>query len=101
MPEILLVLLILESSHTDGAVIAIIGLGLILIILGFMTAAGFILLVNWIRKKKFILDDSMPDRIPQGEVLKTVYLNPGVMVLFAVEILGIIADLFNIDLHLG
>ena len=98
---ILLVLPILESSHTDGAVIAIIGLGLILIVLGFMTVAGFILLINWIRKKKFILDDSMPDRIPQGEILKTVYLNPGVMVLFAVEILGIIADLFSIDLHLG
>ena len=42
----------------------------------------------------------MPDCIPQNEVLKTVYLNPGVVLLFVIEIVGIIMTLFDIDLHL-
>ena len=42
----------------------------------------------------------MPECIPAGEVLKTVYLNPGVILLFAVSIYGIIADLFNLDMNI-
>ena len=97
---ILLMVPMLDSQHEDGAFFAIIGLVLLLIVLGFMTVSGFILLIRWIRGKKFVFDDSMPEYIPQGGVLKTVYLNPGVIILFAVEILSIIVDLFKLDISI-
>ena len=97
---ILLMIPVLENLHSDGAGVAIIGLVLMVILLGLMTISGFILLIRWIREKKFRFDDSMPEYIPQSEVLKTVYLNPGVIILFVIEISGIIAALFNIDFHI-
>ena len=95
---ILLLIPVLETLHTDGAVISIIGLILMLLILGAMSISGLILLIRWIKGKKFQFDETLPELIPQGEILKTVYLNPGVIILFAIEILGIIATLFKIDL---
>ena len=97
---ILLVIPVLENLHSEGAVLAIIGLVVMVILLGLMTVSGFILLIRWIKGKKFQFDESMPEFIPQGEILKTVYLNPGVIILFAIEILGIIATLFKIDIHI-
>ena len=97
---ILLLIPVFENLHADGAVISIVGLVLLLILLGLMSISGLILLIRWIKGKKFQFDESMPEFIPQGEVLKTVYLNPGVIILFAIEILGIAADLFNIDIHI-
>ena len=97
---ILLLIPVFENLHADGAVISIVGLVLLLILLGLMSISGLILLIRWIKGKKFQFDESMPEFIPQGEVLKTVYLNPGVLILFAIEILGIAADLFNIDIHI-
>ena len=97
---ILLLIPVLEDLHSGGAVIAIIGLVIMVILLGLMTISGFILLFRWIKGKKFQFDESMPEYIPQGEVLKTVYLNPGVIILFAIEILGIIASLFNLNILL-
>ncbi len=94
---ILLVLPILEQSNEDAAVISIVLLILMILVVGIMSIAGFILLYRWIKQKRFVLDDTMPDCIPQNEVLKTVYLNPGVILLFAVEIAQIIAALFNIN----
>ena len=97
---ILLVIPVLDRLHSDGAVIAVIGLALLLLVLGAMALSGFILLICWIKGKKFVFDDSMPGTIPQGEVLKTVYLNPGVIILFAVEILVIAAGLFKIKISI-
>ena len=97
---ILLMIPVLENLHSDGAVISIIGLGIMVIVLGLMGISGFILLFRWIKGKKFQFDESMPECIPQGEVLKTVCLNPGVIILFAIEIFGIIASLFNLNIPL-
>ena len=90
----------LEAGDINKAAIAGIGIVLMLIVLIVMTISGFILLIRWIKQKRFVLDESMPDFIPQNEVLKTVYLNPGVILLFVIEIFGIITDLFNIDLKM-
>ncbi len=57
---ILLLIPMLENLHSDGAVIAFIGLICLLILLGTMTLAGFIILIIWIKGKKFLFDDSMP-----------------------------------------
>ena len=97
---ILLIVPLLEEPHEDTAVVAFIGVLLFLLVLGLMTVFGFIFLFRWIKQKRFVFDESMPDCIPQNEVLKTVYLNPGVVLLFVIEIVGIIMTLFDIDLHL-
>ena len=97
---ILLVLPVLENLHSNGAVISIIGLGLVVILFAAMSISGLVLLIRWIKGKKFQLDESLPELIPQGEVLKTVYLNPGVIILFAIQIFGIVADLFNLNIQL-
>ena len=97
---ILLVLPVLENLHSNGAVISIIGLGLVVILFAAMSISGLVLLIRWIKGKKFQFDESLPELIPQGEVLKTVYLNPGVIILFAIQIFGIVADLFNLNIQL-
>ena len=40
----------------------------------------------------------MPDAIPKEEVLRTVYLNPGVVLLFAFSTAVIVMDLLNLQL---
>lgn len=97
---ILLLLPLFEGEDPDRTAIAGIGLVLTLLVLGFMVIMGFILLFRWIKKKRFVFDESMPECIPQNEVLKTVYLNPGVIILFVIEIAGIIMTLFDIDMPL-
>lgn len=97
---ILLIVPLLEEPHEDTAAVAFIGVLLLLLVLGLMTVFGFIFLFRWIKQKRFVFDESMPDCIPQNEALKTVYLNPGVVLLFVIEIVGIIMTLFDIDLHL-
>ena len=96
---ILLLLPMFENQDTSTAAVSIIVLLLLLLVLGVMMIAGFILCFLWIKRKRFVFDESMTDFIPQNEVLKTVYLNPGVILLFVIQAAGIIADLFNIDLH--
>ncbi len=95
---ILLLVPMLEQQDQNSVAIGGISLLLIFLILGIMTVMGFILLFRWIKQKKFVFDESMPDFIPQNEVLKTVYLNPGVILLFVIEIATIITTLFNISL---
>ena len=98
---ILLLIPAFEDLNSDRAVIAVLGLTLYVILLAIMSVSGFILLIRWIKGKKFRFDDSMHEYIPQGEVLKTVCLNPGVIILFLIEIIGIIAALFNLDIFPG
>lgn len=97
---LLVVLPMLEQQHTDDLAIAAIGIILALLLLASMMIIGFILLILWIKRKRFIFDESMPDIIPQNEVFKTVYLNTGVILLFVLQIFGIISTLFNIPLPL-
>lgn len=94
---ILLLVPMLEQQDQNSVAIGGISLLLIFLILGIMTVMGFILLFRWIKQKKFVFDESMPDIIPQNEVLKTVYLNPGVILLFVIETATIVAALFDIS----
>ena len=99
---IVLLLPSFESLGSDAAPEAValpfLGLVFILLLIGVMSVMGVILLVRWIKQKRFILDDSMPECIPADEVLKTVYLNPGVILLFAITVFEITADLLNLTL---
>lgn len=96
-------LLLLPSGdlpNADAAAISFIGILLMMLVLGIMMILGIIHLIRWIKQKKFVFDESMPAFIPQNEVLKTVYLNPGVLLLLVIGIAEIIATLFNINLPL-
>ena len=73
----------------------------ILLLVVAMFVAGFILLIRYLQKKRFRVDDSMPSAIPRGEVLRTVYLNPGVALLLVFSLTGIVTGLLNISLPIG
>ena len=74
----------------------------IVLSLGVVVAAllimGFVQLIIHLRKKDFRLDNSMMTAIPSGEVVKTVYLNPCVLVFLAYTTAGIMTGLMNISL---
>ena len=58
--------------------------------------AGIILF--FLKRKKLQFDSSMPDAIPRGEVFRTAYLNPGVILYYAYCILMVVLALLNISL---
>ena len=86
-----------ESMETLTALLFIVSL---LLVAG-MFVAGLILLIRYLAKNRFRLDDSMPSAIPRAEVLRTVYLNPGVALLFVFSTAGIVTGLLNISLPIG
>ena len=98
---IVLAMPLLEDPNTDKVVLTMLGLGFVLLVMGIMTVLGIILLIRWIKQKSFRLDDTMPTCIAPNEVLKTVYLNPGVILLFAFTIFEIAAGLFNLDIRVN
>ncbi|MDO5438728.1 MAG: type II CAAX endopeptidase family protein [Erysipelotrichaceae bacterium] len=94
---ILLVLPLIEGdAPTDGALILLAGLALLVVIL---MIAGLINLIRWIRKKRFVCPET-PKEIPSGAVFPTVYLNPGVILLFVLSIGGIVLELLDIKITL-
>lgn len=97
---ILAVVPLVEGGSENGMVLGMIGILLVFVGLVVMTIAGFILLFRWIKRKSFVLDNSMPTCIPEEDVLKTVYLNPGVILYFALSFFAIITELFNLDINL-
>ena len=74
----------------------------IVLSLGVVVAAllimGFVQLIIHLRKKDLRLDNSMMTAIPSGEVVKTVYLNPCVLVFLAYTTAVILTGLMNISL---
>ena len=74
----------------------------IVLSLGVVVAAllimGFVQLIIHLRKKDLRLDNSMMTAIPSEEVVKTVYLNPCVLVFLAYTTAGILTGLMNISL---
>ena len=59
---------------------------------------GFVQLICHLRKKDLRLDNSMLTAIPNGEVLKTVYLNPCVMMFILYSTTTIVMSLMNTSL---
>ena len=58
---------------------------------------GFVQLICQLRKKDLRLDNSMLTAIPNGEVMKTVYLNPCVMMFILYSTTTIVMSLMNIS----
>ena len=84
-----------DSESSPLGAIAILAMFILIIIL---FISGFIQLIRHLKKKDLVLDDATPEAVPKKEVLKTVYLNPGVVLLFVFSIGSILADLFQISL---
>lgn len=97
---ILLIIPLMETPNEDRLAVVLVGVIILLLIIGIMTVSGIILLIRWIKRKLFVLDESMPECIPQHEVFRTVYLNPGVILFFLISVFEIIAGLFNWDISI-
>ena len=63
-----------------------------------MFVMGFVQLISHLRKKDLRLDNTMMTAIPSGEVVKTVYLNPCIMVFVLYCTTMIVTGLLNISL---
>ncbi len=65
-----------------------------------LTVVGVIagIILFFVKRKKLQFDSDIPDAIPRGEVLRTAYLNPGVVLYYAYCILMIVLALLNISL---
>ena len=63
-----------------------------------MFVMGFVQLISHLRKKDLRLDNTMMTAIPSGEVVKTVYLNPCIMVFMLYCTTMIVTGLLNISL---
>ena len=61
-----------------------------------MIISGLVLLIRHLKKKNIHLDNSMPTCIPKEDVVKTVYLNPGVILFFLLSVFTILSGMFNI-----
>ena len=88
-------LMLLAPAMASGAKGA-----LIVIVMGFMVAVLFVLglvqLVRHLKKKDLRTDNSMLTAIPGGEIVKTVYLNPCVMLFVLFCTAEIVLGLMNI-----
>ena len=96
--SIMLLLPILQGGIGNGRVFLLVAVGVLAVVVLTMGVSGFILIVRTLKKKDIVLDDSMAESIPNNEVLKTVYLNPGVMLLFAFGTAFIVMDLLKLQL---
>ncbi len=96
--SIILLLPLVQESTEDKAVLSFLVIVGLVLLIGVMFISGVVQIIRHLKRKDIVLDASAPEAIPKNEVLKTVYLNPGVMLLFVISIAGIVMDLFKIEL---
>ena len=90
----ILLLLPMLSHGTRGKVI----LAVMAVTIAVLFVMGVVQLIRHLRKRDFRLDNTMLTAIPSGEVVKTVYLNPCVMLFIAYSTTSIVLGLMNIIL---
>ena len=94
--SVLLLLPTLTAAGESGADRLILAAGGLVLLMAVLIVAGFVLLIRRFKKRDIVLDDSMAGAVPKGEVLRTVYLNPGVLLFILLSVAEIAADLFQI-----
>ena len=90
----IMLLLPMLSNGTRGKVI----LAVMAVTIAVLFVMGVVQLIRHLRKRDFRLDNTMLTAIPSGEVVKTVYLNPCVMLFIAYSTTSIVLGLMNIIL---
>ena len=96
--SLILLMPLMQGGNEDGTILLLVVGGFLFLLIGIMLVAGLILIIRHLRRRDLVLDDATSDAIPKGEILKTVYLNPGVALLFVCSIAGILIDLFKIPM---
>ena len=86
-----------QGNLEDGAILVFVVAGLLLLV-GLMFVTGIILIIRHLKRRDIVLDNSTSDAIPKDEILKTVYGNPGVALLFIYSMAGVLIDLFKIPM---
>lgn len=91
---IMLLAPMMTMEEKTGAAVAMLAMGLTMIML---FVPGVVQLVRHLRRKDLRTDNSMLTAIPAGEIVKTVYLNPCVMLFVMFYTAEIVLDLMNIS----
>ena len=93
---IMLIIPMVSGGEEGGKGIAVVGMLLFAVAVLVMMISGLVLLIRHLKKKDIHLDNSMPTCIPREDVVKTVYLNPGVILFFLLSVYTILSSMFNI-----
>lgn len=93
---IMLIIPMVSGGEEGGKGLAVVGMLLFAVAVLVMMISGLVLLIRHLKKKDIRLDNSMPTCIPKEDVVKTVYLNPGVILFFLLSIYTILSSMFNI-----
>ena len=88
-----IMLLLPQLTNGTGGMVILAVMAVVIVALFIM---GFVQLIRHLRKKDLRLDNSMITAIPSGEVVKTVYLNPCVMLFIGYTTASIVMGLMNI-----
>ena len=90
--------MLLASGMEQGNAVMLFLLSLMVLTIAVMLIAGFVQLVRHLKRRDMRLDSSMMTAIPSGDVLKTVYLNPCMLVFMAFCTAEIVMGLLKISL---
>ena len=93
---IMLIIPMVSGGEEGGKGLAVVGMLLFAVAVLVMMISGLVLLIRHLKKKDIRLDNSMPTCIPKEDVVKTVYLNPGVILFFLLSVFTILSGMFNI-----
>ena len=93
---IMLIIPMVSGAEEGGKGLAVVGMLLFAVAVLVMMISGLILLIRHLKKKDIHPDNSMPTCIPREDVVKTVYLNPGVILFFLLSVYTILSGMFNI-----
>ena len=89
------IMLLLPALGRDEVGLVLIPIALVVV---FLNVSGVVQLIRHLKRRDLHLDNSMETCIPKGEVLKTVYLNPCVMLFVLCYSASIVMDLLKISL---
>ncbi len=92
----IMLLLPLMQNEGEGAggssVVAVLGITLLMIVL---VISGIILIILHLKRKDIVLNNSYPEAIPKGQVLKTAYLNPGMVIFLLYSFFELASQTFS------
>lgn len=90
--------IMLLAPAMEGGSKAILIVVPLLLMMAALIVCGFVQLIRHLKRKDLHLDNTMVTCIPKGEVLKTVYLNPAVLLFVLYCTTEIVMDLMKISI---
>ena len=95
------VIMLVSSASLSSSSMSKVLILLVAVLFAGMVITGIVILIRWLKRKAFRFNESAPMLIPKSEVLKTVYLVPGVILFTILEIAQIVMSLLHFQLPIS